>query len=127
MPRVTAHAGAVTFVREPTPHGQPRVLACGTSVDTGSNQMFHFLFDCRFIVRLDLRFLPKAVKERLGQIKHISIASVGKFNLPSILITGHNVEQYYWELLEDPIMPGVLLHTGQHWLSVKFARTLLSP
>jgi tRNA(Ile)-lysidine synthase len=126
-PRLTAHAGMVTFIREHTPHGQPRVLTCGTPVDIGSDRVFHFLFDCRFVVHFDFGFLPDAVKQRLGRIKHLSMAPVGKFSLPSVLLTGNNAEQYYWELPEDPVMPGVPLHTGQRWVAVEFARTLLSP
>lgn len=125
--RVPAHAGLVTFIREPPPPaGQPHVLNSGASIDVGSEQVFHFLFDCRFLVHVDLRLLPDAAKKTLGQIKLIAVASAGKFSLPSILLTGENAEQYYWELPEDPVMPGAALHAGQPWVVVEFARTLSS-
>lgn len=129
--RAATHAGMVTFIREPTPPRQPRVLSNGASVDVGSDLVFRFLFDCRFVVQIDLRLLPDAMKEMLGDVKHISMASVGKFSLPSVILAGENAKQYYWELPKDPVMPGAVLHhhtaqtaPAQHWITVEFARTL---
>lgn len=96
----------------------------GECVPIGGRSILRFLFDCRFIVQVNLAQVPETAMQRLGAAMHISVTSSKEYNLPLVKITGSNQHALSWNCPSTYLLPGQPLNTGEEWIMAEHARTL---
>lgn len=127
LARANKHAGVVSFCEEHAAgSANHKVWLEGQLLATNGRQTLRFLFDCRFVLELDLRYLPHDTKSRLGTITHITLLSNGKYALPCLKLVGVLGEEVIWKCSEEHVLPdsALPLETKHMWITVKPARTL---
>lgn len=125
--RANKHAGAVTFCEDQLPGSRNhRVWPGGQYVAVHGRRKLRFLFDCRFVVQVDLDRLPDHLKTRLGAVTHVTLISNGRYSTPRISLTGDKGEHFIWDCPEQYLPPGAPVETQQDWITVEHVRTLMA-
>lgn len=125
--RANKHAGAVTFCEDRSPGSRDhRVWSEGQYIAVNGRRRLRFLFDCRFIVQVELDHLSDHLRTKLGAVARITLISNGKYCLPRISLTDDQGKHFIWDCPEEYLLPGGPVETQQDWITVEHVRTLMA-